>query len=293
MPIMDGFTATQKIRKDLGKEQLPIIAMTANAMESDREACIKAGFHDHIGKPFEINHLVNTILRYTKRINAHSLNDTIEAPIIDAELSQIAQQAGIEIEAALRRIGRKKELYLRMLQMYIRDLEKTSSQLPAMFENTDIAEAMRQLHTIKGLAATLGVNDLHSHLSSFEKQLAQTADMAGRKAMCAEICKLALERSKALQSFADKMQATITISQHEHNNAATNFDANAFRHALLELAEQLENADMAATETIVQLQHQFGAIVGNKLQLLELAISALDFSLAKTLCDDLIASTNN
>jgi PAS domain S-box-containing protein len=67
MPVMDGYAATRVIRKDLGLATLPIIAMTANAMASDRAACLEAGMDDHVGKPFELNHLVGSILRLCAR----------------------------------------------------------------------------------------------------------------------------------------------------------------------------------------------------------------------------------
>jgi CheY-like chemotaxis protein len=63
MPVMDGYTATRAIRQELGLTDLPIIAMTANAMASDRAACLEAGMDDHVGKPFELDHLVATLLR--------------------------------------------------------------------------------------------------------------------------------------------------------------------------------------------------------------------------------------
>jgi two-component system, sensor histidine kinase and response regulator len=63
MPVMDGYTATRTLRAMPGFEDLPIIAMTANAMASDRAACLAAGMNDHVGKPFELDHLVATLLR--------------------------------------------------------------------------------------------------------------------------------------------------------------------------------------------------------------------------------------
>ncbi len=64
MPVMDGYAATRAIRQDLGMTDLPIIAMTANAMASDRAACLAAGMNDHVGKPFDLDHLVITLLRF-------------------------------------------------------------------------------------------------------------------------------------------------------------------------------------------------------------------------------------
>ncbi len=70
MPVMDGYAATKAIRQELGLMDLPIVAMTANAMASDRQACLAAGMNDHVGKPFEIDHLVATLLRYSARTPA-------------------------------------------------------------------------------------------------------------------------------------------------------------------------------------------------------------------------------
>lgn len=63
MPVMDGYTATRKIRDELNLRDLPVIAMTANAMESDRIACLDAGMNEHVGKPFEMDELVAVLRR--------------------------------------------------------------------------------------------------------------------------------------------------------------------------------------------------------------------------------------
>ena len=67
MPVMDGYAATHAIRHELGLTDLPVIAMTANAMASDREACLAAGMTDHVGKPFDLPHLIHVLLTHTGR----------------------------------------------------------------------------------------------------------------------------------------------------------------------------------------------------------------------------------
>ncbi len=67
MPVMDGLTATREIRKTMNAATLPIVAMTANAMETDREACLAAGMNDHVGKPFNLAHLVQVLRQVTGR----------------------------------------------------------------------------------------------------------------------------------------------------------------------------------------------------------------------------------
>ena len=63
MPVMDGFTATRKIRDELGLS-LPVIAMTAGVMESEREQCTSAGMNDFIPKPIDVEHMFATLIRY-------------------------------------------------------------------------------------------------------------------------------------------------------------------------------------------------------------------------------------
>jgi len=67
MPVMDGLTATVQIRTTQDATALPIVAMTANAMDTDREACLQAGMNDHVGKPFNMAHLVKVIRQVTGR----------------------------------------------------------------------------------------------------------------------------------------------------------------------------------------------------------------------------------
>jgi CheY-like chemotaxis protein len=67
MPVMDGYEATLAIREKLGLTGLPIVGLTANAMASDRELCLQAGMNEHMSKPFELAHMVETILRLVDR----------------------------------------------------------------------------------------------------------------------------------------------------------------------------------------------------------------------------------
>jgi two-component system, sensor histidine kinase and response regulator len=78
MPVMDGIEATRAIRSDPRFQNLPIIAMTANAMAADREKCLKAGMNDHIGKPIDPDQLFSVLLRWAGRSNAEA---TLESPL--------------------------------------------------------------------------------------------------------------------------------------------------------------------------------------------------------------------
>jgi CheY-like chemotaxis protein len=64
MPVMDGYTATRTLRQDKSLQDLPVIAMTANAMMGDREAALAAGMNDHIAKPINIDEMFATLARW-------------------------------------------------------------------------------------------------------------------------------------------------------------------------------------------------------------------------------------
>lgn len=64
MPVMDGITATRRIREDERFTSLPILAMTANAMAGDRERCLEAGMNDHVAKPIDPEGLLRTVERW-------------------------------------------------------------------------------------------------------------------------------------------------------------------------------------------------------------------------------------
>lgn len=64
MPVMDGLTATRAIRALPGREGLPILAMTANAFNEDRQACLEAGMNDHLAKPFDPETLYAAMIKW-------------------------------------------------------------------------------------------------------------------------------------------------------------------------------------------------------------------------------------
>jgi signal transduction histidine kinase/DNA-binding response OmpR family regulator len=78
MPVMDGIEATRALRSDPRFQNLPIIAMTANAMAADREKCLQAGMNDHIGKPIDPDQLFSVLLRWAERDNVEA---ALESPL--------------------------------------------------------------------------------------------------------------------------------------------------------------------------------------------------------------------
>lgn len=290
MPIMDGYTATHKIRAELGLHQLPIIAMSANVLAADKEAGIAAGLNDHIDKPFDIDDLIHIILQYTKK-DTHQLTTQVKAsPTIAPDLLDFAAQRQIDLPSALKRIDGKLDIYLRMINAYCKDLEIVPAHLDAR-SLKQLHTSLRHLHTIKGLAATLGASQDAHLFAQLERELSadlsesEAQEKLQRASTHIAALKLRLEQlAFYIHDSAQLMPPAIVFPDFE-------LDPRIIHESLRLLYEQLDNADMAATETIVHILRLIGAPLPERLQQLEQAIAALDFSLAQQHCADLLENT--
>jgi signal transduction histidine kinase/CheY-like chemotaxis protein len=317
MPVMDGFGATRRIREDSRQRALPIVAMTANALASDRAACLDAGMNEHVGKPFDLDHLVRVLRQQAGLLPA---SDAAALPSqaagtspplpLPASLREAAWRAGIDLESALNRLGGRQDVYHRLLGSFARDLAGLPARLQGLIASGDHTAASRQLHTLKGLAGTLGASALAAEAGTAEAQLnsdpaaSLAAVAAGRvgDAIAAAGPRLA-ELLQALESTTGRSRVDSSplggLARSDRSGGAleaaaagkestASFDAAASKAALLALASQLQNADMAATDAFAELQQRFGPAVGQPLRALEDAIGALDFERALHACRLLI-----
>ena len=175
MPVMDGYTATRCIRGDLGLTALPVIAMTANAMASDREASLQAGMNDHVGKPFDLTELVRTIQRHAPatRERAAPAGGGVPAAVnLPADAIALARMHHIDLHAALHRLGGSTKAYARFLARFVEDHPRQLAELRASVAAGDFKAGARVAHTLKGLAGTLGITALVDLGFRAEKALA-------------------------------------------------------------------------------------------------------------------------
>ena len=287
MPVMDGYTATSRIRTDLALHQLPIVAMTANAMASDREACLAAGMNDHIGKPFDLQHLVRVLLKQAGRQGPlPGPRRAAASPAVPASVQAAADAAGVDITTALGRLGGKVEVYQRMLRSFVTDLAAMPAQLRSQVEAGDLSAACRLMHTLKGLAGTLGASSLAAHASHGEQRLGANPTTADAAVAGQATCDAIAAAAPALQALWRALQ---TGAGTDNPAAAPGaLDAGALVASLGVIAEQLRNADMAATDAMADLLRGLDGATGTQLQPLDDAIGALDFDRALQLCNQWI-----
>jgi CheY-like chemotaxis protein len=288
MPVMDGFTATRLIRQDSKHLNLPIVAMTANAMASDREACLAAGMNDHVGKPFDLNHLVRTLLRHAGHDDLPAVATNATPLALADPVRAAAASAGVELAQALHRLGGNQAVYQRMLRSFVKDLADMPAQLRTQLAHAEFVAASHVLHTLKGLAATLGANALAAEAAQGEKRLASGAATDAATDAVAAACRAIAAAEPGLVALLQALQAAQAADAQAPTTPAEALDADVLQAELRLIAEQLRNADMAATDAMVALQRRFGVSIGLLLQPLDEAIGGLDFERALSLCDDLI-----
>jgi len=175
MPVMDGLTATKIIRTELKLFTLPIIAITANSMISDREACLQAGMNDHIGKPFNLQRLTSIICNHIGRVHKEPTQPDPQPRVAATPRSHTPHseqpQADIDFLGAVARMGGNQSLFLQILPQFREHLGQLPTRLNDLLSNGDITTITRELHSFKGLSATMGANTLSKEIANIEKIL--------------------------------------------------------------------------------------------------------------------------
>jgi CheY-like chemotaxis protein/HPt (histidine-containing phosphotransfer) domain-containing protein len=163
MPVMDGYEATRRIRANPQWKELPIIAMTANAMPTDRERVWQVGMNDHIVKPLDINLMFATLAAW---ITPGAMPVVAEAeavvggvPLPTVEAAPVAF-AGIDVAAGLERCMGKESLYRNLLRKFRVAGASFPDEFAAALAAGDLVKMQRLCHTLKGTSATLGAEDL-------------------------------------------------------------------------------------------------------------------------------------
>jgi signal transduction histidine kinase/CheY-like chemotaxis protein len=287
MPVMDGYTATRAIRQELGLTELPIIAMTANAMASDRAACLEAGMNDHVGKPFELEHLVSMLLRYTGRSAVPRPQDDIPLPSGLASNTTETTVSTLDVDSALSRMGGNTAALATALHSFAQEMEQLPGQLTAHLERSQTVEASRLMHTLKGIASTVGA----SHLALVAAQLEirtkagmSTTDSANLiTSLQAAVDATRIALAPVLQQYRPSAIPLPTATERTatENNARRADD-------LLHFLDLLKNSNLQALEIFTRIRADHGITFGETLSALDRAMAKLDFPEAASLCETLL-----
>jgi signal transduction histidine kinase/DNA-binding response OmpR family regulator len=239
MPVMDGYTATRKLREQARFATLPILAMTANVLSEDVKMAMSAGMNDLIGKPVEIRDLFATMAKWITPGDPSEPASTavVEPPGPGARLVEAFDSlAGIDHAAGLTRSNGDHRLYLKLLHQFSANQSETLKRAQQALRTGDSRVAIRQLHTFRSTAGTIGAGRLEQLLALAEQALQKGATEVPRQAEIAE------ESHKVFQSIA-KLPTPVAVRGPKADDADITL-------LMDKLGNQLEGCDTDAVETL-------------------------------------------
>jgi two-component system, sensor histidine kinase and response regulator len=245
MPIMDGYDAVREIRKNPAFSDLPIIAMTANALLSDQQRALKAGMNDYVAKPIDSNQLFQKILLWVKRdvLPEKAMLD-VSAQFIS--LSNVFPPAsmpelpGIDIKAGLDRLGGNRKLYFELLLKFRKNHINAAKEIKYALAHDGPKKAEIMAHTIKGAAGTLGVKDVYTNSGTIETMIRN--NRPDQAELLLEKLTQALEQAYASIALLEKNTENPQISH------AAKTDVSQLEPLLVKLEKLLSVSDMDAVD---------------------------------------------
>lgn len=243
MPVMDGYTASRAIRQHPDHAQLPIIAMTANAMQGDKEKCLDAGMNDHIPKPIDPDALYLTLAKWI----APDAAPPVMAPQSQANTDELqAALTGFDTAGALTRMAGNIDAYYKTLAKVVESENDALTRLQASLAAGDRETAIRIAHTLRGIAANIGATVLSQQAQRLELALAETPSPASTQVNTL----IADSESTLLDTFTLINTALANI---ETAPQQPSYDSQQLLSLSEQLAEQIENFDSSANENADKL----------------------------------------
>nr|WP_246448147.1 response regulator [Roseateles oligotrophus] len=178
MPVMDGLEATRAIRKLPALDGLPIISMSANVMRSDIEASLAAGMCGTVNKPIEPEELWAALLRWVRprpglgEPSQGGSEAAAPAVVAAATVEALPEHIpGLDMASGLGRIGGNRTMYLKMLRLFASNQAGVGEQLRSALAGSDWATAERLAHSCKGVAGSLGAEEVQQRAEELEQAL--------------------------------------------------------------------------------------------------------------------------
>ncbi len=245
MPVMDGYEAARRIRSLPGMADLPIYAMTANALVGDAEKSLAAGMDGHIAKPIDPDKLHEVLARHLPVRSGGKTSAVHNRSGEDWEIPSPCPSC-IDMQRGIKMVGGSKRFYLQLLKNFLQRHGDFAEVLQRLIAEGRLEEAKREAHTLKGVTANIGAMELHHQVVALEDALEHgqpTDDLLERLRDSAQELFLALRQVTAVAKDA-------AVADQAPDQAALDS-----RHELLEkLVASLQKAEARSVKLYRELR---------------------------------------
>lgn len=245
MPIMDGYTATEQIRQQARFADLPIIAMTANAMEGDRARALASGMNDHISKPLNVESMFATLAKW---ISPQAHATALPTEDTDAQADGLpASLEGIDMAAGLATCMGRRPLYLRLLRKFRDTQQHFAEHFQTALTAADPTAAERLAHSLRGTAGNVGARQLAHAAAALEQVCHAKGSSEAIQQALAPLLEQVQQLCRSLSVLGDGQAPDVTPALLHGADVAAQ---------LAQLKHLLADSDTAALTAIAELRAQ-------------------------------------
>jgi PAS domain S-box-containing protein len=168
MPVLDGYETTRLLRQQPRLRDLPVIAMTADALVGDRQRALEAGMNDHIAKPIDIEQMLATLARWVRPLGG-------DPQRVPASADSLVSLPGVDVRIGRECTAGNDTLYRRVLGMFAEEQGAFASRFRAARASGDVRVAVRMAHDLKSQAGIVGANEVRQAAAALEDACAADA----------------------------------------------------------------------------------------------------------------------
>lgn len=245
MPEMDGVDVTRVIRRDYPEyNTVPIIALTANAMEESKSMFLMEGMNDFISKPVELRLLVACIKRWLpQELQQHIVADVHEKKKAETENTELPVIADLDVAEAVRLLGSVK-LFWKVLENYYRDIDKRSKIIRGYYEEKNWDLYTIEVHSLKSTSRQIGAMALAEQAAELER--------AGKNNDIEKIIAGTEDLLKVYESYKSVFAPYFkNIEKEKNTSAGPLFEGKTREEYLAKLREATENLDFDTIEQAI------------------------------------------